>query len=121
MVSLLIFMANAFAADVYEVCIHRKQTWIEREQRFENDYVSTFFSREPIQLIVYENMFEINRDKRKTQKKFKKDNMDCYREHENSFICYDKLHQRFLWEFNKRNGTTTRDVLEICYINGEQI
>jgi len=121
MVNLLFLLSTAWASDVYEVCVHKKQIWNERNQEFVNDYVSTFYSREPIQLIIHDNLFEINRDKRQIVEKFTKEGMDCYREHDNSFICLDQVNNRFLWEFYKRSGEVTRDVLKICSKNGDAI
>ena len=71
MVNLLFLIANSFASDVYEICRHEKQHWNDREQKFETKYVSTFYSRQPMQLIIHERMFEINRDKRSITNKQK--------------------------------------------------
>lgn len=121
MVNLLFFITMANASDVYEVCRHEKQLWNERDQKFDTKYVSTFYSREPIQLIIHENVFEINRDKREIIEVFEKDDMKCWREHKNSFMCYDEVHNNFLWEFYKRNGDVTRDVMSVCYKNAKPV
>jgi hypothetical protein len=121
MVNLLFFIATAIASDVYEVCRHEKQLWNERAQRYDTKYVSTFYSREKVQFIIHNNSFEVNRDVRNIQQKFTQDGMNCWREHENSFFCYDETHNNLLWEFYKKNGDVTRDVMSVCIKNGEPI
>ena len=121
MVSLLFFIAAAAASDVYEICRHEKQLWNERDQRYETSYVSTFYSREPIQFIIHKSSFEVNRDSRRISELFVKDGNKCWQEHKNSFFCYDELHNKILWEFYKKNGDVTRDVMSVCVINGEPV
>lgn len=120
MVSLLL-ITTAFASNVYEICVHKKQKWIEREQAFVTQYTTSMYTTEPIQFIIHPMSFEVNRDKREVEYMFSKDDMQCWREHENSFFCLDKDTNTFYWEYNKRNGTVTRDIMKICAKNGEPI
>lgn len=120
MVNIIFITALATAADVYEICVHRKQTWNERQQQFDTTNVNSYFSRDKLQFIIYEELFEVNRDKRQISSTFKKDGMDCWREHENSFFCYDKKEDDILWEFTLRSGVVTRDILEVCLKNGKE-
>lgn len=121
MVNLLFLIANSFASDVYEICRHEKQHWNDREQKFETKYVSTFYSRQPMQLIIHERMFEINRDKRSITNKFNTDLMNCWREHANSTLCFYESTNQFEWDFFNYNGIVTRDLLSVCFINGEPV
>lgn len=121
MVNLLLFSAIAQASDVYEICRHEKQIWSDRQQQFETDYVSTFYSRVPLQLIIHENLFEINRDRREIKNKFETNDQKCWREHANSTLCYNESLKKFEWDFYSYNGKVTRDVMSVCFINGEPI
>ena len=121
MVNLLLFIANTYASDVYEICRHEKQHWNDREQKFETKYVSTFYSREPMQLIIHKNIFEMNRDKRTIMKTFPTDIGKCWREHANSTLCFDDSTKQFEWDFFTYNGNITRDLLTVCFINGERV
>ena len=121
MVNLLLFIAHAYASDVYEICRHEKQHWNDREQKFETKYVSTFYSREPMQLIIHKSTFEINRDKRKISKTFDTNIGQCWREHANSTLCFDDSTNQFEWDFFTFNGNITRDLFSVCFINGEPV
>ena len=121
MVSLLILLATAEASDVYEICVLKNQLWSEREQEFYTTNTTTYFSYEPLQFIVHESSVEVDRDKRLVSEKFEQDGMKCWREHKNSFFCYDETNKQFLWEFYKRNGDVTRDVLKPCSKNGKPV
>ena len=121
MVSLLILLATAQASDVYEICVLKNQVWSERNQKFSTTNTTTFYSYDPIQFIIHENSIEINRDTRNISEKFQQDGMECWREHENSFFCYDEPNKRFLWEFNKKNGSVTRDIMAPCVKNGDPL
>jgi len=121
MVNLLFFIATATASDVYELCMIKNQLWSERQQKFKTLNTATFYSYEPVQMIIHERFVEINRDKRYIKETYVKDGLSCWREHENSFFCYDDSNNRFLWEFYKRNGDVTRDVMYPCLKNGEPI
>ena len=118
MINLLFLLATAQAADVYDLCVIEKQTWSDRYQKFETKGVQTYYSYQRPQFILYENSFELNRDRRSIVETTEKNGMTCWREHANSEICYDKDNSRMLWEWNTRAGATLRDVLKICVING---
>ena len=118
MINLLFLLATAQAADVYEFCVVEKQTWDDRYQKFETIGVETYYTYERPRFILYENSFELNRDRRSIVETTEKNGMTCWREHANSEICYDKDNSRMLWEWNTRAGATLRDVLKICVING---
>jgi hypothetical protein len=121
MVSLLFLLATAQASDVYEICVLKNQLWSERQQRFQTTNTTTYFSYEPIQFIIHDNSIEVNRDRREISEKFTQDGMKCWREHKNSFLCYDETNNRFLWEIYKRNGDVNRDILKPCMKNGKSI
>jgi len=121
MVSLLILLATAQASDVYEICVLKNQLWSERQQQFQTMNTTTYFSYEPIQFIIHDDSIEVNRDRREVSEKFTQDGMKCWREHKNSFFCYDETNNRFLWEIYKRNGDVTRDILKPCMKNGKSI
>ena len=121
MVNLLLLIANVYASDVYELCMTKKQLWSDRYQQFQTINTTPYYGFENVQFIIHERSVEINRDKRNIISKFEQDGMDCWREHENSFFCYDEPNNQFLWEFNKRNGDVTRDLLFVCVKNGEPI
>jgi hypothetical protein len=121
MVSLLFLLATAQASDVYEICVLKNQLWSERQQKFQTTNTTTYFSYEPIQFIIHDNSIEVNRDRREISEKFTQDGMKCWREHKNSFLCYDETNNRFLWEIYKRNGDVNRDILKPCMKNGKSI
>lgn len=119
MINLLFLLATAQAADVYEFCSIEKQRWSERYQRFDSESVETFYSRQTVQFIVYKNSFELDREHRKIAETTEKNGMTCWRERDNSEICYDKGNKKMFWEWSTRAGVTYRDVMSICVINGE--
>ena len=119
MINLLFLLANAFASDVYEVCVLENQVWSDTKQLWNTELVTTFYSYQPIQFIVHDSSIEINRVKKHIESKEVIDGMPCYREHKNSFVCYDEGKDEFLWEFHYRNGRVPRDVLKVCGKNGE--
>jgi len=119
MINLLFLLATAQAADVFEFCTVKRQVWSEREQEFHTELINHFLVGETMQFIVYENSFEIDRDKRPIIKTTKKNKMTCWREHENSELCYDPVNNWVLWEWNTRAGATLRDVMYVCRKNGE--
>ena len=121
MVSLLFLLATAQASDVYEICVLKNQLWSERQQRSQTTNTTTYFSYEPIQFIIHDNSIEVKRDRREISEKFTQDGMKCWREHKNSFLCYDETNNRFLWEIYKRNGDVNRDILMTCMKNGKSI
>ena len=121
MVNLFLMISSVFASDVYEICRQETQLWNERDQVFVTQHVSTFYSRQGIQMIIHNKTFEVDRDVRPIQETFKKDDMNCWREHKNSFFCHDTIHNTFLLEFYRRNGDVTRDVMLICSKNGEPV
>ena len=121
MINLILLLATAQASDVYEICVLKNQLWSERDQEFHTTNTTTYFSYEPLQFIVHDFSVELNRDKRSVVEKFEQDGMQCWREHKNSFFCYDDVNKIFLWEFYKRNGDVTRDILKPCVKNGKPI
>ena len=121
MVNLLFFIATATASDVYELCMIKNQLWSERNQRFDTLNTTTFYTYQPVQFIIHDRYVEINREKREIEETFQKDGMNCWREHKNSFFCYDESEHQFLWEFYKRNGDVTRDVMYACMKNGNPV
>lgn len=121
MTNLLFLLATAYASDVYEICVLKNQLWSERDQQFQTTSTTTYFSYEPIQFIVHDSSVEVDRDKRNITEKFEQNEMQCWREHKNSFFCYDKQNKQFLWESYKRNGDVTRDILKPCSKNGNPI
>ena len=118
MINLLFLLATAQAAEVYEFCSIRTQKWNNKAQEFQEESVETFYSRQTVQFIVYKNSFEMNREHRKIVETTEKNGNTCWREHENSEICYDKGNNQMLWEWNTRAGATYRDILKICVTNG---
>ncbi len=104
---------------MFEFCTIKRQVWSEREQEFHTELVNHYLSDETLQFIVYKKSFEIDRDKHPIVAVTKKNNMTCWREHENSELCYDKKNKQILWEWNTRAGATIRDVMYICRLNGE--
>lgn len=118
---IFLFTSLLYASDVYEACIIEKQEWSERYQKFETVNTRTFFSTDPIQLIVHKKTFELNRDHRPITERFEEDGMKCIREHENSKLCHDKEKNKYYWEWNTRSGRTYRDVMKICSFNGEPV
>ena len=118
---ILFLTSLSFASDVYEICLHKTQLWSDRKQEFVTTASYNYYGIENLQLIVHEDSFEVNRDFRKIVKKFKNNNMDCFREHDNSFVCYDPQTKSFYWDFYKRNGHVTRDVMKVCAKNGKPI
>jgi hypothetical protein len=74
-----------------------------------------------MQFILHDSSVEVDRDRRELSGKFTQDGMQCWREHKNSFFCYDEPNKQFLWEFYKRNGDVTRDILKPCMKNGKSI
>jgi len=119
MINLLFLLATAQAADVFEFCVAKKQKWSERYQRFETEQVQTYYSYPTIQFIVYQHSFEVDRDSHPIMETTTKNGMTCWREHENSEICYDRNKGEMYWEWTKRSGDTFRNVLSVCKINGE--
>ena len=119
MINLLFLLATAQASDVYDVCRIERQRWSEREQKFKAERVQTFISFEMMQIIVHNRTIEVDRDHRKIESKFTQSGNQCWREHDNSFLCYDESEKMLFWEWNKRNGDTLMDVMTICRINGE--
>ena len=115
---LLLLITLAQAADVYEFCSIKRQTWNERYQRFYTNSTDTFYSYEKPRIIMYEDFFELDRDPRPIIETTTKDGMTCWREHKNSELCYNKEYGIFLWEWNTRAGKTHRNVMQICGING---
>jgi len=121
MVMLLMFLSAVQAADVYEICVIKKQEWIERSQSFTDLITRTYYSGDRVQMIFYDGIFELDRDKREIKESFEDDGLPCYRENDNSFICIDEQKNKIFWEYNLRNGTTKRDVLSICFKNGRPV
>ena len=121
MVNLLLFIANTYASDVYDICLHKKELWIESKQAFITQNSYNYYGGEPLQVIIHEKYIEINRKKTKIENKFTNEGMPCWREHENSFFCYNEQDQKIYWEINKRNGSTVRDSLKVCLKNGERV
>ena len=117
----LLLTSIAIASDVYEICLHKSQLWSERKQEFITMASYNYYGVENLQFIVHEDSFELNRDARKIVKRFQHNNMDCFREHENSFVCYNSEAKSFYWDFYKKNGDVTRDVMKVCAINGKAI
>ena len=116
---LLFLTALAFASDVYEICIIKQQIWSDEWQTFYNKRVTTFFTFQTVQFIVHDDSFEVNRQKKNIVSRETIDNLPCFREHENSFVCFDEKTNQFLWEFHYRNGKVVRDVYTVCRKNGE--
>ncbi len=116
---LLLLTTLAFASDVYEMCIVENQIWSDQNQTFYSKSVATFFSFQTIQFIIHKNTFEVNRKVRNIASRETIGGLPCFREHENSFICFDADRDQFLWEFHHRNGKVTRDIYTVCVKNGE--
>jgi len=116
---LLLLTTLALASDVYEICVLRNQTWSDQEQAWKTDLVTSFYTSQTIQFIMHENSMEINRKKKNIQLKKIVGDMECFVEHENSFVCFDEKNNQFLWEFYYKNGKVTRDVMQVCLKNGE--
>lgn len=114
-------ISSVFASDVYEICVHKKEVWSEIQQQFITENVSSFYSGDTLQLIIHQNSFEIQRVKKNIESTYKKEDQQCWREHKNSELCYDKEDGKFYWEFFYRNGKVTRDVLTPCLKNGEDL
>ena len=121
MVNLLLLMANVYASDVYEICMIKNQIWSDRNQEFETINTKTYYSYKPVQFIIHERSLELNRDKREIVYVFERDDKKCWREHKNSYFCYNETTSEFEWEFYKRNGDVTRDIMSVCLKNGEPI
>ena len=116
---LLLLTTLALASDVYEICVMKHQIWSDESQTFYTKSVRSFYAHETIQLIIHDNSFEINRKEKNIKSRVKVGKMPCFVEHENSFVCFDKPNNQFLWEFYYRSGKVTRDVMQICRKNGE--
>ena len=119
MISVLFLLGLAKAADVYEACVIERQVWSDYDQDWETKSVESYYSQDTVQMIIYENTFEVHRKKRNIEEKYKKGNHQCWKEHENSFFCYDQENKMMEWEFHYRNGKVTRDLIKICVLNGE--
>ena len=119
MFNLLFLTSLAFASDVYEICVLKQQVWSDYTQSWKTESVSTFYTYPTIQFIVHDDSIEINRVKANIVSKKEIGGFECMREHENSLICHDKENGKFLWEFQYKNGKTTRDILTICGKNGK--
>ena len=116
---LLLLTTLALASDVYEICMIKSQIWSEENQTFYTKMVTTYNSFETVQLIIHENSFEVNRKEKDIQSRVNIGKMPCIVEHDNSYVCFDKPNNQFLWESYLRNGIVTRDVMKICRKNGE--
>lgn len=116
---ILFLTSLALASDVYEICLHKSQLWSDRKQQFVTTGTYNYYGIENLQFIVHEDSFEMNRDSRKIVKRFEHNNMNCFREHDNSIICYDSETKSFIWDFYKKNGHVTRDIMKVCAINGK--
>ena len=44
MINLLFLLTTAHAADVYELCVIKRQRWSDRYQHFKTEEVATFYS-----------------------------------------------------------------------------
>jgi len=119
MVNLLFLLATAQASDVYEICMIKNQTFSEKEQVFHTDNTQTFFSFQPIQLIIHEKSIEINRDKRDII--YIDENSGCLNMNEKSNICFNDEFSRFEWEWVMRSGITKRDLMYVCSKNGRAL
>jgi len=124
MLNLLFLFASAYASDVYEICKTERQYWSERYQEWRFEYIETFSGYDNIQLIKHKSNFEFNtykniRDKHPIVSESIKDGNQCWKEHINSEICYNKELQVMFWEKNQRSGDVIRDILYVCLINGE--
>ena len=119
MIGILFLLGLAQAADVYEACVIERQVWSDYDQDWETKSVESYYSQDTVQMIIYENTFEVHRKKRNIEEKYKKGNNQCWKEHQNSFFCYDQENKIMEWEFHYRNGKVTRDLIKICVLNGE--
>lgn len=120
MFNFLFLLQTAFASDVYEGCVVERQEWNDRYQEWVTTSVESHYSDEPVQFIINEKTFQVERrERRPIIEKYTKDGDQCWKEHEHSFFCYDKQHKHLYWEFHYKNGKVTRDVVTICAINGE--
>ena len=121
MINLLFLLATAQASDVYEICVNHREVWSDSSQSWKHERTSSYYTTQPVQLIVHENSFEVNRKSKQIVKKETIDGLRCFREHDNSFICHDPKKNLFLWEFHYRSGKITRDLMTICVKNGEGV
>ena len=119
MVNLLFLLATAQASDVYEICMIKNQTFSEREQIFHTDNTQTFFSHQPVQLIIHEQSIEVDRDKREILSI--NETSGCLSMNEKSNICFNDEFNRFEWEWVMRSGVTKRDLMYVCSKNGRPI
>ena len=120
MINLLFLLATAQASDVYEICKVQKQNWSEIDQRFETESVQTYVAYRTIQFIFHKSYFEVDREVYQIQDTFTdKSGFKCWRQHKNSFLCFNSEDNLLFWEWDKRNGDTLRDVLTVCKVNGE--
>ena len=119
MISILFLLGLAQASDVYEICVNNKQQWSDRYQKWETTKTDTFYSLERPQIIIHKTSFELNRDSRPIIDSYEKDGMSCWREHENSEICYNSSTNKLSWELYKKNGDVVRDYMTVCILNGE--
>lgn len=119
MLNLLFLLASAYASDVYEICVAKRQTFNEKEQEFQTDLVKSYYSEDTLQVVIHKTYLEIDREKREIESTYKKDGDTCWREHKNSEFCYDSVDKILYWEFFMRNGTVIRDVMHVCVLNGE--
>ena len=121
MINILFLLGLAQASDVYEICIDKEQIWSDRYQEWKPGYTRTYFTMQSPQIIVHKNSFEIDRDVHPIVERFERDGMSCFREHQNSEICYDKNFQELYWERHNRNRDVIRNVMTICKIDGSPV
>ena len=121
MFNLLFLLATAQASDVYEICVNHRSIWKESTQSWEHERTSSYYTTQPVQFIIHKNTFEVDRSVKKIQARETIEGLKCIREHQNSFICHDPDRNVFYWEYHYRNGKITRDVMNICLINGEGV
>jgi len=118
MINFLFLMATATASDIYEVCRLERQKWSDNKQTFITEVVQTYHFGETVQFIFHDNWFEVDKKAKQFVSTSFSVNDICWKEHENSEICFDKEQNTIFWEFHKRNGDVLRDKMKVCMING---
>jgi len=119
MINILFLLNLAQASDVYELDCRETRKWVESEQKFLMTSRKCVMPDETSHFMVHKNSLEIEQKDIVPISSYKKDGMQCWKEHKNSELCLDLQNNRLLWEYQYRNGAITLDIFEIARINGE--